>query len=62
MLGIQIVKLTTIGRKSGNPRSVLLNVFLIEADYVVVGSNAGADKHSLWFLNLQANPAVTVEI
>jgi len=62
VLGIQIIKLTTIGRKSGQPRSVLLNAFLIEADYVVVGSNAGADTHSLWFLNLQANPAVTVEV
>ena len=28
----------------------------------MVGSNAGADSHSLWFLNLRANPAVTVEM
>ena len=62
LMGIQIIQLTTIGRKSGLPRSVLLNVFPIEGEYVVVGSNAGADTQSHWFLNLQANPAVTVEI
>ncbi len=62
LIGIQIIQLTTIGRKSGLPRSVLLNVFPIEGEYVVVGSNAGADTHSLWFLNLQANPNVKFEI
>ena len=62
LMGIQIIQLTTIGRKSGLPRSVLLNVFPIEGEYVVVGSNAGADTQSHWFLNLQANPTVTVEI
>lgn len=62
LMGIQIIRLTTVGRRSGQPRSVLLNAFPIKGEYVVVGSNAGADSHSLWFLNLQANPAVTVEI
>ncbi len=59
---IEAIRLTTVGRKSGQPRSVLLNTFLIDGEYVVVGSNAGADSHSLWYLNLQATPAVMVEI
>lgn len=61
-MGIQIIRLTTIGRKSGRLHRVLLNMFPIEGKAIVVGSNAGADSHSDWFLNLQANPAVTVEV
>ena len=61
-MGIQIVRLTTVGRKSGRAHRVLLNMFPIHGTSVVVGSNAGADTHPHWFLNLQANPAVTIEL
>ena len=61
-MGIQIIRLTTIGRKTGRPHRVLLNMFPIDGKYMVVGSNAGADNHSDWFLNLQATPAVAVEL
>jgi deazaflavin-dependent oxidoreductase (nitroreductase family) len=47
---------------SGQPRSVLLNAFPAGDHYVVVGSNAGYDFHSKWYLNLKDNPNVTVEI
>lgn len=62
ILGNQIVHLTTIGRRSGQPHSVLVYAFPIEDEDVVVGSNAGADTHSHWYLNLVANPKVTVEM
>lgn len=61
VMGIKIICLTTIGRKSGQPRSVMLYAFQAEADPVVVASNAGDDSHPLWFLNLKANPNVSVD-
>ena len=61
-LGKQIVRLTIIGRKSGQPRSVLLYAFPAGDSYAVVASNLGDDAYPLWYLNLKANPAVTVEI
>ena len=62
IMGIQIVRLTTIGRRSGRPRSVMLYAFQAEANPVVVASNAGDDSHPLWFLNLKSNPNVTVDL
>ncbi|MEE9217040.1 MAG: nitroreductase family deazaflavin-dependent oxidoreductase [Anaerolineales bacterium] len=62
LMGIQIIRLTTIGRKSAKPRSVLLNAFPVGENFAIVGSNAGGDSHPLWYLNLRANPAATVDI
>jgi deazaflavin-dependent oxidoreductase (nitroreductase family) len=56
-----VLKLTTIGRKSGEPRSVLLTSPIQEgATLVVVASRGGDDNHPAWFLNLRANPQVEV--
>lgn len=57
-----ILLLTTTGRRSGKPRTHPL--LYIEADdgYVVVASNAGADEHPAWFLNIEAEPEATVQI
>ena len=59
--GMPSLELTTIGRKSGQPRSVMLTSPLQEGDtYVVVASRGGDDVHPAWFLNLRDNPAVEV--
>ena len=56
-----VVELTTTGRKSGLPRTVLLTSPVQEGDaYVVVASRGGDDTHPAWFLNLRDNPAVQV--
>ncbi|HEY3607305.1 MAG TPA: nitroreductase/quinone reductase family protein [Pseudonocardiaceae bacterium] len=56
-----VLELTTIGRKSGQPRSVLLTSPIQEgATLVVVASRGGDDNHPAWFLNLRANPEVKV--
>ena len=63
VLGMQSLELTTIGRKTGQPRSVMLTVPLQEGDtFVVVASRGGDDKHPAWFHNLRANPAVEVQV
>jgi deazaflavin-dependent oxidoreductase (nitroreductase family) len=55
------LELTTIGRKSGQPRSVLLTSPIQEGTtLVVVASRGGDDNHPAWFLNLSANPEVQV--
>jgi deazaflavin-dependent oxidoreductase (nitroreductase family) len=56
-----VLELTTTGRKSGQPRSVMLTSPLQEGDtIVVVASRGGDDTHPAWFLNLRDNPAVEV--
>ncbi len=58
-----VVELTTIGAKSGLPRTVLLTSPIQEGDaYVVVASRGGDDHHPAWFHNLKANPEVQVSI
>ena len=58
-----VVELTTIGRKSGQKRSVMLTSPIQEGDaFVVVASRGGDDVHPAWFLNLQADPDVEVSI
>jgi deazaflavin-dependent oxidoreductase (nitroreductase family) len=54
------VKLTTVGRKSSQPRVVTLNAFKDGDRLVVVGSWAGASKDPAWALNLRAQPHVIV--
>jgi deazaflavin-dependent oxidoreductase (nitroreductase family) len=56
-----VLELTTVGRKSGEPRSVMLTSPYQEGDtLVIVASRGGDDHHPAWFLNLEANPAVEV--
>lgn len=56
-----VLELTTIGRKSGKPRSVMLTSPHQDGDVIViVASKGGADHHPNWFLNLRDNPRVVV--
>jgi deazaflavin-dependent oxidoreductase (nitroreductase family) len=58
----RLVLLTTVGAKSGQPRTTPM-MFHPDGDRVlVVASNMGAPKHPDWYLNLVANPRVTVEV
>jgi deazaflavin-dependent oxidoreductase (nitroreductase family) len=54
--------LTTIGRKSGEPRTVTLTYMADGDSYVLVASNGGADRHPVWWLNLQKNPRAQVQV
>ena len=61
--GMPVVELTTTGRKSGKPRTVLLTSPVQEGEtIVVVGSRGGDDVHPAWVFNIQADPAVTVRM
>ncbi|MEO1271683.1 MAG: nitroreductase family deazaflavin-dependent oxidoreductase [Myxococcota bacterium] len=54
--------LTTIGRKSGLPRTVPLLYMPDGPRVVLVASKGGYPKHPLWYLNLKATPRVTLQI
>jgi F420H(2)-dependent quinone reductase len=59
---IPVALLTTTGRKTGQPRVSPL-YFLRDGDRVIVAaSKAGAEKNPMWYLNLKANPKVSVQI
>lgn len=59
--GAECVILTTIGRKTGSlRRSPLIRVR--DGDrYLLIGSMGGAPQHPNWYLNLVANPEVTIQ-
>lgn len=57
--GMTVVKLTTVGRKSGEERVTMLTSPLVEGDMVVlVASFRGGPHHPAWFLNLRDRPRV----
>ena len=63
LLGMPVLELTTTGRKSGRPRSVMLTAPVVEGDTVViVASRGGDDTHPAWFLNLRDDPDVQVAL
>lgn len=58
-----VVTLTTTGRRSGEPRQVLLTSPIHDNDRVVLVASKGGDAHHpAWYLNLMAQPNVTVSI
>ncbi|OXM68868.1 nitroreductase/quinone reductase family protein [Amycolatopsis vastitatis] len=62
-VAMPVLELTTIGRKSGQPRSVLLTSPHQDGEtWVVVASRGGDDTHPAWFLNLRDNPEVEVSL
>lgn len=62
MAGLQVLLLTTIGRKSGVERTTPLGYFIQDGNYIITASNAGSDANPAWFHNLRANPRVKLEI
>ena len=60
--GAPVALLTTTGRKTGEPRVSPL-LYLRDGDRVIlVASQGGAAKNPMWYLNLKANPKVSVQI
>lgn len=57
MLGFPVVLLTTIGARSGSPRTVALGGFADGSDaWLVVASNGGAASNPDWFVNMVKHP------
>lgn len=48
--------LTTVGRRSGEDRGVIVGYILEAGDPVVLAMNGWDEGHPAWWLNLRANP------
>ncbi len=60
--GAPVLLLTTVGRRSGQNRTVAL-IYAEEGDaLVLVASKGGSASHPLWYWNLEANPECEVQI
>ena len=58
----RLLLLTTVGARTGQRRTTPM-MFHPDGDrLLVIASNMGAAKHPAWYLNLTADPRVTVEV
>jgi deazaflavin-dependent oxidoreductase (nitroreductase family) len=60
--GAKTLILTTTGRRSGEARPVPLIYGRHGDDLLVVASRGGSDTPPAWYLNLEANPDVQVQL
>jgi len=60
--GMPVILLSSRGRKSGVVRTVPVVPFRDGDQMYVIASMGGAPKHPAWFLNLEANPDVEVQV
>jgi deazaflavin-dependent oxidoreductase (nitroreductase family) len=60
--GIDFLKLTTIGARTGQPRTAPLAYIRTGEAFVVAASNYGAPTAPSWYHNLVMNPRVQVEL
>ena len=56
------LRLTTTGRRSGEPRSVILGYYEDGDNLVSMAMNGWGAPEPAWWLNLQANPEAVVEV
>ena len=59
---MQTILLTTRGRKSGQPHTVVLGAIPEGDGWVVIASFNGVDVHPNWWLNLLAHPEATIQV
>lgn len=57
-----VLLLTTRGRRSGRPHTVPLLYLREPTGLLVVASWGGRDRHPDWYLNLEADPRVEVQV
>jgi deazaflavin-dependent oxidoreductase (nitroreductase family) len=60
--GSSVLLLTTKGRKSGQERTTPLIYGTAGDDYVIVASKGGSDEPPGWYVNLEADPDVEVQV
>ncbi len=56
------MRLTTIGRRTGKERGVMVGYFEDGANLVTMAMNGWGEGEPVWWLNLQANPEVRVNL
>jgi deazaflavin-dependent oxidoreductase (nitroreductase family) len=61
LVGIPAFKITTIGAKSNQPRTLLIFGFSEGENIALIASNFGQERNPSWYYNLKANPKCQVE-
>jgi deazaflavin-dependent oxidoreductase (nitroreductase family) len=56
------LRLTTVGRRSGQERSVIVGYLDDGADLVTLAMNGWDEGHPAWWLNLEAHPDAVVRL
>ena len=59
---VGMMRLRTVGRRSGEERNAILAYFEDGPDLVTMAMNGWGDPEPAWWLNLQAHPDVTVDL
>lgn len=59
---IDVALVSTVGRKSGLVRTAPIACYPHKDSVVVSASNSGQEKPPAWYLNMQTNPQVTVQL
>jgi deazaflavin-dependent oxidoreductase (nitroreductase family) len=59
---IDVALVETVGRKSSEVRRVPIACYPYRDSIVLSASNSGKATHPAWYLNMQANPAVSVQL
>jgi deazaflavin-dependent oxidoreductase (nitroreductase family) len=59
---IDVVLVETTGRKSGKLRTVPIACYPYKDSVAVSASNSGQETHPAWYLNMQANPRVKLQL
>ena len=62
LAGLDLLLLTTRGRKSGLLRTSPLPYLEDGEDWVIVGSNNGLPRDPAWWLNLRAEPEAEIQL
>jgi deazaflavin-dependent oxidoreductase (nitroreductase family) len=57
-----MMRLTTLGRRSGEPRVAIVGYYEDGENLVTLAMNGWADAEPAWWLNLQAQPDTTVDL
>ena len=57
-----MLRLLTVGRRTGQERSVMLGYFEDGPNVVTMAMNGWADAEPAWWLNVQACPQVTIDL
>jgi deazaflavin-dependent oxidoreductase (nitroreductase family) len=57
-----VLRLRTIGRRSGEERKAVLGYFDDEANIILMAMNGWAEATPAWWLNLQAQPDASVDL
>lgn len=62
LAGLPVLMVTTVGRRSGRPRTTpLISVPVNDDDLALLGTNFGQPSTPAWVFNLEADPRAVVE-